>query len=109
MTSTLASPCEYQETIRKSRFLATASHDLRQPLHALGLFVQALQESSIASHERHLVGNIRRSVDAMEDLFDALLDISRLDAGIVRPRFETFGLATLFDRLNFDSLATPLP
>jgi signal transduction histidine kinase/CheY-like chemotaxis protein len=91
-----------EANVAKSRFLAVASHDLRQPLHALGLFVQALQESSIAAHERHLVGNIRRSVDAMEDLFDALLDISRLDAGIVRPRFETFGLATLFERLNFE-------
>jgi signal transduction histidine kinase/CheY-like chemotaxis protein len=91
-----------EANIAKSRFLAVASHDLRQPLHALGLFVQALQESSIAAHERHLVGNIRRSVDAMEELFDALLDISRLDAGIVRPRFETFGLATLFERLNFE-------
>jgi two-component system, sensor histidine kinase len=88
--------------IAKSRFLAVASHDLRQPLHALGLFVQALQESSIAAHERHLVGNIRRSVDAMEELFDALLDISRLDSGIVRPRFETFGLAGLFERLSFE-------
>jgi signal transduction histidine kinase/CheY-like chemotaxis protein len=91
-----------EANIAKSRFLAVASHDLRQPLHALGLFVQALQESSIAAHERHLVGNIRRSVDAMEELFDALLDISRLDAGIVRPRFETFALATLFDRLSFE-------
>lgn len=88
--------------VAKSRFLAVASHDLRQPLHALGLFVQALQESSIATHERHLVGNIRRSVDAMEELFDALLDISRLDAGVVRPRFETFGLASVFERLNFE-------
>jgi signal transduction histidine kinase/CheY-like chemotaxis protein len=91
-----------EANVAKSRFLAVASHDLRQPLHALGLFVQALQESSIAAHERHLVGNIRRSVDAMEELFDALLDISRLDAGIVRPRFETFGLASLFDRLSFE-------
>jgi signal transduction histidine kinase/CheY-like chemotaxis protein len=91
-----------EANVAKSRFLAVASHDLRQPLHALGLFVQALQESSIAAHERHLVGNIRRSVDAMEELFDALLDISRLDAGVVRPRFETFGLASLFDRLNFE-------
>ena len=91
-----------EANIAKSRFLAVASHDLRQPLHALGLFVQALQESSIAAHERHLVGNIRRSVDAMEELFDALLDISRLDAGAVRPRVETFGLASLFDRLDFE-------
>lgn len=91
-----------EANVAKSRFLAVASHDLRQPLHALGLFVQALQESSIATHERHLVGNIRRSVDAMEELFDALLDISRLDAGVVRPRFETFGLASMFDRLSFE-------
>jgi signal transduction histidine kinase/FixJ family two-component response regulator len=91
-----------EANVAKSRFLAVASHDLRQPLHALGLFVQALQESSIASHERHIVGNIRRSVDAMEELFDALLDISRLDAGVVRPRFETFPLASVFDRLSFE-------
>jgi signal transduction histidine kinase/CheY-like chemotaxis protein len=91
-----------EANVAKSRFLAVASHDLRQPLHALSLFVQALQESSIATQERHIVGNIRRSVDAMEELFDALLDISRLDAGVVRPRFETFALATLFDRLNFE-------
>ncbi|MBV8806003.1 MAG: hybrid sensor histidine kinase/response regulator [Sinobacteraceae bacterium] len=91
-----------EANVAKSRFLAVASHDLRQPLHALGLFVQALQESSIAAQERHIVGNIRRSVDAMEELFDALLDISRLDAGVVRPRFETFALAAVFDRLNFE-------
>ncbi len=91
-----------EANVAKSRFLAVASHDLRQPLHALSLFVQALQESSIAAHERHLVGNIRRSVDAMEELFDALLDISRLDAGMVRPRFETFSLASVFERLDFE-------
>jgi two-component system, sensor histidine kinase len=91
-----------EANIAKSRFLAVASHDLRQPLHALGLFVQALQESSIAAHERHIVGNIRRSVDAMEELFEALLDISRLDAGVVRPRIETFGLTSVFDRLSFE-------
>jgi signal transduction histidine kinase len=91
-----------EANVAKSRFLAVASHDLRQPLHALGLFVQALQESSIAAQERHIVANIRRSVDSMEELFDALLDISRLDAGVVRPRFETFALASLFDRLNFE-------
>jgi signal transduction histidine kinase len=91
-----------EANVAKSRFLAVASHDLRQPLHALGLFVQALQESSIAAHERQIVGNIRRSVDAMEELFDALLDISRLDAGVIRPRVETFGLASVFERLSFE-------
>jgi signal transduction histidine kinase len=86
--------------IAKSRFLAMASHDLRQPLHALGLFVQALQESPLAAAERQIVGHVRRTVEAMEELFDSLLDISRLDAGIVRPRPTTFGLGPMFDRLR---------
>jgi len=81
-----------EANVGKSRFLAVASHDLRQPLHALGLFVQALQESPLPAHERQLVGNVRRSVDAMEELFDALLDISRLDAGAIRPQVVTFPL-----------------
>jgi two-component system, sensor histidine kinase len=88
--------------VAKSRFLAAASHDLRQPLHALGLFVQSLQESALASRERHVIGNIRRSVDAMEDLFNSLLDISRLDAGVVQPHMATIPLAELFDSLRFE-------
>jgi signal transduction histidine kinase len=86
----------------KSRFLAMASHDLRQPLHALDLFVKALQERHLPLHERELVANVRRSVDAMEELFDALLHISRLDAGTVRRRVVTFPLEELFDRLRLE-------
>jgi signal transduction histidine kinase len=88
--------------IAKSRFLAAASHDLRQPLHALGLFVQALQETPLALRERQTIGNIRRSVDAMEELFNALLDISRLDAGVVQPHVSTIPLAEVFDRVRFE-------
>jgi len=91
-----------QANIAKSRFLAIASHDLRQPLHALDLFLQALQECPLPGQERQLVANIRRSVDAMEGLFDALLDISRLDAGAVRARMTTFPLEDLFERLRFE-------
>jgi signal transduction histidine kinase/CheY-like chemotaxis protein len=88
--------------IAKSRFLAAASHDLRQPLHALGLFVQALQETPLAARERQTIGNIRRSVDAMEELFNSLLDISRLDAGVVQPHVTTIPLSAVFDRLRFE-------
>lgn len=88
--------------IAKSRFLAAASHDLRQPLHALGLFVQALQETPLATRERQVIGNIRRSVDAMEELFNSLLDISRLDAGVVQPHITTIPLAAVFDRVRFE-------
>jgi len=91
-----------QANIAKSRFLAAASHDLRQPLHALGLFVQALEESPLANRERQVIGNIRHSVDAMEELFNALLDISRLDAGVVQPCVSTIPLAAVFDRVRFE-------
>ncbi|HVO45697.1 MAG TPA: hybrid sensor histidine kinase/response regulator [Steroidobacteraceae bacterium] len=88
--------------VAKTRFLAAASHDLRQPLHALGLFVQALQETPLASRERQVIGNIRRSVDEMEELFNSLLDISRLDAGVVQPQFSTVSLSVIFDRVRFE-------
>lgn len=91
-----------EANIAKSRFLAAASHDLRQPLHALGLFVQALEESPLANRERQVIGNIRHSVDAMEELFNALLDISRLDAGVVQPVVTTIPLSMVFDRVRFE-------
>ena len=91
-----------EANVAKSRFLAVASHDLRQPLHALQLFVQALEDITLPTHAQQLVANVRRSVDSMEELFDALLDISRLDAGNVHARLETIPLAELFDRLSFE-------
>ncbi|MBI3897770.1 MAG: response regulator [Gammaproteobacteria bacterium] len=69
----------------KSRFLAAASHDLRQPLHALGLFVASLSEKPLAESTRRTVQQIERSVVAMQDLLDALLNISKLDAGAITP------------------------
>jgi signal transduction histidine kinase len=91
-----------EANVAKSRFLAAAGHDLRQPLHALGFFVDALQEQTLPADGRAVVGNIRRSVDAMEDLFNSLLDVSRLDAGIVRPRITTVPLAPLMERVRVD-------
>lgn len=91
-----------EANVAKSRFLAVASHDLRQPLHSLELFVQALEDTPLPPHAQQLVGNVRRSVDSMEELFDGLLDISRLDAGVVRAREEVIALADLFERLSFE-------
>jgi len=91
-----------EANVAKSRFLAVASHDLRQPLHALELFVQALEDTPLPAHAHQLVGNVRRSVNSMEELFDALLDISRLDAGAVRARVDTIALAEVFERLSFE-------
>lgn len=94
-----------EANVAKSRFLAVASHDLRQPLHALELFVQALEDTPIPAHAQRLVANVRRSVDSMEELFDALLDISRLDAGVVSAREEVIPLAKFFERLSFEYTA----
>jgi two-component system, sensor histidine kinase len=88
-----------QANIAKSRFLAAASHDLRQPLHALGLFVAALDERVRQPEARLLVRNINRSVEALEGLFNALLDISKLDAGVVQPNVRHMSLDRLLNHL----------
>jgi two-component system, sensor histidine kinase len=69
--------------LAKSRFLASASHDLRQPLHALTLLVTALRERVKEDEARRLAEHIDASAAAMESLLNALLDLSKLDAGVV--------------------------
>jgi signal transduction histidine kinase len=70
--------------LAKSRFLAAASHDLRQPLHALGLFVAQLRSDMSVQERSRIVECINASVSAMNELFNALLDISS-DAGALTP------------------------
>jgi signal transduction histidine kinase len=88
--------------VAKSKFLAAASHDLRQPLHALGLFVAALNEPSSGPARGSLTQSINRSLYALEGLFNALLDISKLDAGVVKPEIVDVSLSPLLDRLSAD-------
>jgi signal transduction histidine kinase/CheY-like chemotaxis protein len=89
-----------EANVAKSRFLAAASHDLRQPMHALGLFVQSLQESNLPEAEHATLANVRRSVDAMEELFNALLDVSKLDAGVVTANIATVPLRPIIERVG---------
>ncbi|HEX8011793.1 MAG TPA: ATP-binding protein [Casimicrobiaceae bacterium] len=84
----------------KTQFLAAASHDLRQPLHAMGLFAAALSARAHDLQVRNLVSSINASVEALERLFSALMDISKLDAGAVAPKRAAFPLAPLFERLQ---------
>jgi signal transduction histidine kinase/ActR/RegA family two-component response regulator len=83
----------------KTRFLASASHDLRQPLHALRLYATALSNSITFSGEPALVKGINRSVGALESLFNALLDISKLDAGVIQPQRQDVHAGRLLQRL----------
>ena len=91
-----------QANISKSKFLAAASHDLRQPLHALGLFVDALESRITYPETRNIVDNIRISTDALCDLFNSLLDISKLDAGVLEARPVDFNLSGLLKRIQID-------
>lgn len=84
----------------KSRFLAAASHDLRQPIHALGLFVAQLNNRVTDPETRHLAGRIKAAVMALQDLLDALLDISRLDAGVVKPVLTAAPVNRILERVE---------
>ena len=88
--------------LSKSRFLAAASHDLRQPLHALGLFASALDERVKEPGSRELIGRINQSIGSLETLFDQVLDVSRLDAGAVTAQVRAVPLQPLFDRIAND-------
>jgi CheY-like chemotaxis protein len=91
-----------QANLAKSTFLAAASHDLRQPIHALGLFVGALRGIAMSSEGQRLVEQIEASTEAMDGLFSALLDISRLDAGIVEVHRRPFAITPFVTRLCGD-------
>ena len=83
----------------KSRFLAAASHDLRQPLHALRLFAGELEALAVSPNEHRLVRNIVTATGAMAELLDALLDVSRLDTADIRPQRQTTALAPLLENI----------
>ena len=83
----------------KSRFLASASHDLRQPMHALSLLIAALRERALEDEARRLVEHIDDSASALEGLLNALLDLSKLDAGVVSTHMECFPARRLLDNL----------
>jgi len=79
----------------KSRFLAAASHDLRQPLHALGLFVAQLHGRMRTEERKRVIDRIETALAAMKELFNALLDISKLDAGATTKNVTDFPVAKL--------------
>jgi len=84
----------------KTQFLAAASHDLRQPLQAIGLFVSVLRMRAKDKEILEPVERIERGLAALEQILEALLDISKLDAGVVTPNIESFPVAGVFERLH---------
>ncbi|MEZ5776048.1 MAG: ATP-binding protein [Hyphomicrobiaceae bacterium] len=86
--------------LTKSRFLATVSHDLRQPLQAISMYVGTLDRTRPSRAQSDLLGDIRSCLQHTDELLGALLDISRLDAGAVEPRRRDFALIDLLDALE---------
>ncbi|MBB3263370.1 PAS domain S-box-containing protein [Azospirillum sp. OGB3] len=86
----------------KVRFLAAASHDLRQPAQSLTLFGAVLAERLSDHPQLPLVQTMNRAVEAMRGLLDALLDVARLDSGSVSPDMAPFAVAEMLERLEAD-------
>jgi signal transduction histidine kinase/CheY-like chemotaxis protein len=84
----------------KSRFLAAASHDLRQPIHALGLLAEQLDLPGNAAHQHVTVAQIKAGIATLGDLFDDLLDISKLEAGAVVAQPEVFAISAVFGAIS---------
>ncbi len=91
----------------KTEFFVAASHDLRQPLHAMGLLAGALRQKNLDGESARLAGSINESVDALEGLFSQLLDLTRLDSGVIEAQPQHFGLSEVYRklRLRFEPLA----
>ncbi|MBK1681226.1 hypothetical protein CKO20_12685 [Rhodocyclus tenuis] len=86
----------------KTRFLASASHDLRQPIQAITLFIGALRHGGLQEGQSSLVGRLEAAVEALRGLLDALLDVSKLDAGVITPLCAPFSLHRLMEEITLD-------
>jgi Na+/proline symporter/signal transduction histidine kinase len=89
-------------SISKTRFLAAASHDILQPLNAARLYVTSLVERQSGGENSRLVENIDESLEAIEEILGALLDISRLDAGAMTPSITSFRMSDLMRSLEIE-------
>lgn len=107
-TAQLAEELEHQHAlaesanIAKSRFLAAASHDLRQPLQAVTIFSTLLAEGLREGEHRETVTHLQTATDSLTRLFNTLLDISLLDAGKLKPQLRDMALGPLIERLHND-------
>jgi PAS domain S-box-containing protein len=86
----------------KSRFLAAASHDLRQPLQAATLYLSLLSKQARTPDQQELCTKMRAPLQVMSSILDALLDISMLDSGLVTPKLSDFALTSILERIAVD-------
>jgi signal transduction histidine kinase len=84
----------------KSKFLAAASHDLRQPIHAQGLFLNVLSRTPLDARQRQLLDSVHASAAASSDMLNALLDFSRIDAGVIEPQIAPFRVQSVLNKIE---------
>lgn len=84
----------------KSKFLAAASHDLRQPIHAQGLFLDVLSRTELTPYQRELLSSARAASEASGEMLNTLLDFSRIEAGVVKPQVRPFLLQPMFNKIE---------
>lgn len=91
----------------KTRFLAAASHDLRQPLSSALLFLESIRESSLAGLDLDYLHKARVALSSLSNLLDTLLDVARLDSGGIEPQYAAFPVSVVLDKLvpEFESVA----
>ena len=83
----------------KTRFLTTASHDLSQPLHAQGHYIEALRQTAKSPEQNELIEKIALTWRAQKEMLGDLVDVLRLDGGMIQPRFSTFDIAVILQEL----------
>lgn len=89
-----------QANIAKSKFLAAASHDLRQPIHAQGLFLEVLSKTTLDVKQQSLLVNIQSATAASAEMLHSLLDYSRVEAGVITPQLQAFALQPLLNKME---------
>jgi signal transduction histidine kinase len=89
-----------EANLAKSKFLAAASHDLRQPIHAQGLFLEVLARTKLSAAQYDALANARATWQASAEMLDTLLDFSRIEAGVVEPQMQVFHLQPLLNRIE---------
>jgi Na+/proline symporter/signal transduction histidine kinase len=89
-------------SLDKTRFIAAASHDILQPLNAARLYTASLVERELAPSDKRLIDKLDASLVAVEEIFSALIEVSRIDAGRLEPEMETFPVAPMLDQLRVE-------
>jgi len=101
----MASLTAEKSTRTKTKFLAAASHDLRQPLQAISLFLSALNRTPLDETQRQIVGQLGNALRSQGDMLNTLLDISRLDAGVVEPSLQRLQVRDVMGQIDAEFAA----